>query len=1081
MNKNNAHISPAEFYRMRRPEVFSDSEILNEVELPQEVLAFELNNITTNQKENDFEFLCRRLAEKFISPNLIPQVGPTGGGDGKTDSETYPVSSAISDRWFIPENGWEKDEKWAFAISAQKTWRSKAKSDVKKIIETERGYTRVYFMTNQFISSKKKKDAQDKFIKQFNIDVVILDGKWILEKIYNNSLIELVVDCLNMTQVYKKKKSIIGARDAQRSKKLEEIENNIINPQRYFEYDFQIVEDALEAAILSRMLEKPRDEVEGKFNRAFRFCKKVNDDKQWIRLFYQRAWTYLNWYNDYSSFINDYKSFKVYISKYSSISEIELYFNLFNLLRGISSIVNLKDFQIDIEDEKTELIEILSTFEINDEKPCSVLISKTYKSLIELVDSIVGTQKPEPYLNKLCNIIKSSNGFIGYPFESFKQIIEEMGDILASEKSFDKLIDEIATQSEKRNSEKSTGKIYLRRGIQKLEAKLYKESVIYFGKTVMKLSKEESQYEMFLSLIGLGFAYSELGLIWASNNCFISAAFISFKPWFENGEITSQAIHCTKQLAINEQLIGRIPSFLSWHELYVILSRQINITESEQEIPDNLLFDGCLTTRLLNTDFTELSRQTLLPDLLEKHDLIISRNCLLYMLGYTDLLLKESSKNIFNDEKSLDDFFLLAANQPFRKQMLYKTNFVSEKQVCLTSKILGCEFVLKFESNNEMMLVAETLLAFFEGFLATSLEGVYPKNETITINIIENKKNKSIEFNQNETSGSYNFIIMDFNVSNKNIDYIRKSMIDFTSHLLFNNFFIKDPLDYIQNLFEKEELNERLSLIFYHRNFSLNILGNQPKFFLKDWLNKAAVHEYPLKRQSPVLFHIEDIKRNTFGKDNMKLNNVTHDKRRVLSLIDDELWKKAGWIGFGVRSHPIHGLGIMLGFKNGDIGQKIFNKWIERVGINDKEELIRISIVRGINKDNPNYYRVLVTANIDKNLNNKEELTLVTARIHEMEPNDSKSLEYLINEFNSRKEYKLYPAGKIYEKNGFEPYFSKGILKRELNIRHAWEVSEQDIESVAIKENDKPIIPKNIIDAPVLKLLKKKRYMSKKK
>ena len=310
MNKKDLHISPAEFYRTRRPEFFSDTEILNEVELPRELSKFELDNITTNQKENDFEVLCRRLAEKFISPNLIPQVGPTGGGDGKTDSETYPVSSAISDRWFIPENGWEKDEKWAFAISAQKAWRSKAKSDVKKIIETERGYTRVYFMTNQFISSKKKKDAQDKFIEQFNIDVVILDGKWILEKIYNNSLIDLFVSCLNMTQVYKKKKSIIGAKDAQRSKRLEEIENNIINPRRYFEYDFQIVEDALEAAILSRMLERPRDEVEGKFIRAFRFCKKVNDDKQWIRLFYQRAWTCLYWYNDYSSFVNDYKKFK---------------------------------------------------------------------------------------------------------------------------------------------------------------------------------------------------------------------------------------------------------------------------------------------------------------------------------------------------------------------------------------------------------------------------------------------------------------------------------------------------------------------------------------------------------------------------------------------------------------------------------------------------------------------------------------------------------------------------------------------------------------------------------------------------
>ncbi len=63
---------------------------------------------------------------------MIPQVGPTGGGDGKTDSETYPVSPSISDRWFVPENGWNKNEKWAFAISAKEAWKGKAKGDIKK-------------------------------------------------------------------------------------------------------------------------------------------------------------------------------------------------------------------------------------------------------------------------------------------------------------------------------------------------------------------------------------------------------------------------------------------------------------------------------------------------------------------------------------------------------------------------------------------------------------------------------------------------------------------------------------------------------------------------------------------------------------------------------------------------------------------------------------------------------------------------------------------------------------------------------------------------------------------------------------
>lgn len=150
-------LSPSEFYRMIRPENFSDSEIVDSYGLTKEVLAFELSKITQNQKENQFEVLVRKMAEKLVVPNLIPQVGPTGGGDGKTDSETYVVSTSISDRWFIPENGWNKDEKWAIAISAKATWKSKLKSDIKSILSTEREYTRIYFITNQTPSSKKRK------------------------------------------------------------------------------------------------------------------------------------------------------------------------------------------------------------------------------------------------------------------------------------------------------------------------------------------------------------------------------------------------------------------------------------------------------------------------------------------------------------------------------------------------------------------------------------------------------------------------------------------------------------------------------------------------------------------------------------------------------------------------------------------------------------------------------------------------------------------------------------------------------------------------------------------------------------
>ena len=63
----NRILTPSEFYRKLRPENFSDSKTFYENELPRELLSYELDTITTNQKENQFESLCRRLAEKFIS------------------------------------------------------------------------------------------------------------------------------------------------------------------------------------------------------------------------------------------------------------------------------------------------------------------------------------------------------------------------------------------------------------------------------------------------------------------------------------------------------------------------------------------------------------------------------------------------------------------------------------------------------------------------------------------------------------------------------------------------------------------------------------------------------------------------------------------------------------------------------------------------------------------------------------------------------------------------------------------------------------------------------------------------------
>ena len=50
----------------------------------------------------------------------------------------------------------------------------------------------------------------------------------------------------------------------------------------------------------------------------------------------------------------------------------------------------------------------------------------------------------------------------------------------------------------------------------------------------------------------------------------------------------------------------------------------------------------------------------------------------------------------------------------------------------------------------------------------------------------------------------------------------------------------------------------------------------------------------------------------------------------------------------------------------------------------------------------------------------------------------------------------------------------KTILKRHVTVVDAWQVGPNDIEVMAIDEDDEPVIPEGISDAPIIDVLKRK-------
>lgn len=1071
--------TPSQFYRNRRPEYFSDSKIVAKVVLPREQLDFELSQISTNLKHDSFATLCRKLAEKLISPNLIPQVGPTGGGDGKTDTETYPVSEFISDRWFVSNNKWNENENWAFAISAKQKWKPKVISDVNEIIGTKRGYTKIFFFSNQKISDKNRKDTQDKIKIEYNVELIILDAEWILENVYSNKLLNVVIETLNLSRTYLEEINI-GSRDKERFKELEELEIQINSPNRFFEIDFQLFEDCLESAIISRMLELPKAEVIGRFERAINFANKLNNIQLQIRGHYQFAWTLINWYDDYKPFYNEFLIVKELIQKEPNINNIEFYLNLSNILKTISNIEEVNDLLIiDNEKEDQDFITFITKCSQNNEKPSTSLLAKFHLSFFQIRKKLENKTSVSDELIKLKDYFELSKNHLDIPFEQLKEMINVYGEILPDNEDYDNLIDVIAEIEATRISELTSGQTYLNRGVTKLKNNLNKESLIYFGRASRKLAKDETQMEFYYCLMLLSDAYSKLDLYWASYNALVSATNIFANNWFTTGNLNPKFLKSVEEILKNESIIGRVPVLLCWHELYLVLQRYFQQEDDKnnlENIPTEHMTDACLSIRLLNMNFKDFESLKYLPHIFRTNELWLSEDASLYLLGNEDLIELDETKTSLRKEDFLD-YYNKLANQPFVEQIAYETNFLNTQEVCIESLILGIQLKINLSQNTQLLILAENILAYFESFLATSFEDVYPISENINLNLVfeEIDINFKLEIiNKNHINIHLKKSIV-FN--GKNL----KELIDaLLPQVLVGNYMFKDVKEFLNNLFEQDEVHERLSLILEHHNFLTNILTINPKFFLQDWLTSQPTEYNLLRTESPITIDKASQKlpkkKEIEGKPSFK--NITHKKIKAETIINTELWDNAKWKAFGFFTSQQIPFGLLLSFENIDFGKKIFEEWIDKYGKIDKNETISITIIKGVNKNNPYWYKVLISKNIDKSSLADGHFITMSSRFHRMEPKNSSNLDNLLRGYQIFNKFILIP-GHVDKDFKITPILELGILKTELKIKNAWEIGIHDFERVVITEDDNPIIPDNVSDAPILEVLNEKKGLNK--
>ena len=1083
--------SPREMMRARHPDLFSDSTTEIAPRVSKEVFEYHLDTLTSRKQEYEFEHFCRKLAEKELCPNLRVQTGPTGGGDSKVDTETFPVAAEIAERWWAGEAA-AGSERWGFAFSAKKAWAAKVRADVANIYSTGRDYKRIYFFTNQFVSDKQRSKVEDDLTKEFGIPVHLVDRAWIVDRVFEHGHLDIAIATLGLS-VGQERSEAAGPHDAARIVELSELDSQIADPDRYQDARYQLVEDVLRSAVVARGLERPRYEVEGRFHQAEALAQQLKFPQQLMRVAYNRAWTAHWWYEDYDAFLTYYQQVEDRLADSEVARDHENLLNLWHLLsagvrqgRIVSEAVRL--------DEREQLLRTrLVAIAADEARPNNALEAKTMLVLVAANGALsAGSQEGvDAAWREMTGIVRDASRMGQYPLEPLADLVGELGDFADGE-AFDELFETLVGAMRDRRSEGQAGNAYRERGVQRLQRDRPYEAIHWLGRAERLLVKEEYQSELVATLVASSYAYERAGLLWAARNKMLVAAERNLTVFLKTGQMTPLVLRCLNRLVWLELQLGRVPHVLRAMEWASIVAAHLGLSPKQGELQGDevRLQEAVLGIHLLNIPVASLCAIEQLPDALERLGLTNARLAALFALKQERVIRAEG----YYPEESTEAEMLADVErwraQPAADDIPPQPTMLEGSTAALRSVILGEEFVVVAPVNQVALAVAESLLGAMEEFLSTSNESdLLPHRESTTIVVrLAAEANTAPTFRYLEDTGRDPEILVskDFEIAGQE-DFSRFSdwLAEGISMLAARCFSIRNPEAWVKSKADDEQALSRAIILGDMLTIGRNAFGYAPRLRLRDWIESddKIYENQRTTAWSPRALPAAtgDIEPPRFGdgpapKGLFDRATQRHSDRRVLSPIDIPLWNQANWRGtlFAVDEDadgtaPV--LGLMFG--NPKAGAAIFEGWRSRWGIEDKGGALRVVIITGVSQREPAHYSILIGPNLDASSGNGKSFVMV-ARHCRMTPSSTANLDRFLAAYRRHGRFLLVPAAA-----GSPPSFDTAVAlgKHLLEVKPAWTIGENDFDASAIYNSDDPIIPSDTPNPPILKAMERMRRL----
>lgn len=680
-----------------------------------------------------------------------------------------------------------------------------------------------------------------------------------------------------------------------------------------------------------------------------------------------------------------------------------------------------------------------------------------------------------------------------YPFDRLPALVNEFAGLGVESAEFDKLFELVVTALEKRKGDAAGAELLSYQGFKKLEAGHPYEAILLLGRAMERFIKREHRDDLIFCLMGLSQAYHEAGLLWAARSCALAATERCFAYFRESGTIVRRSLLCLQQLERMELFLGRIPQLLIAMELETVLVPQLMLQDYALKRAQNnrQLMEGMLGILFLSASLDQLRHMADTPEALEQIGIFIPKACLMYALGYK----KELSEEGFPSVEQSDSFMKLAYEQPGRLQLPARPQIDDGQSVTYKTNVLGCEVSMLAQANAFSISVAEAILGSIEAFFATSLnEPIYPYRQSARIIprcAFDLKKGLVVS---EKTEGAETHLVVLHPVSapemtpeNRKAD--RDGLMEVIARFVLHIAVIEDVEKYFEKIAGEERGFVR-ALVYSEASLAQeNLFGNKPKVLIGDWKPEGEAKSYPLARSVEWTEGVE-LKQMSLpageekddapvqGEAEMRaqfrrsMETVKHSQRQIVSLIDIRLWNRASWRGTifyfdpGKAPYPI----LAIGFEDRAAAAQIFKGLINQLGEVDKDNKLRVTIVRGIRKDNPAAYRIVIGSEFDRPEAGGKIAMMVT-RTNVMEPATTESLGQFLTSIESSPEYLLAPAHYNSQSGRSSIGFRLAIQKSGLVVRNAWEIAVGDVDVMGLSPDDDPVIPAGVENPPCKEVL----------